>query len=123
VKSKLYRHVEAWHARRIHFDARQVMNALVAVPNHGGDFADPNLSAVCRVESTARIVAGEDGCKDHRAKDGLEPVIKRAINENGLGGRRLSRAQIGHALAWTSTAVHRESLQPQASASHPSVRA
>ncbi len=96
VKSKLHRHVDARHAGRIDFDARQVVNAPVAVPNHGGDFADPNLSAIGRAQSAARVQPERIVVKTIARKMGLNPssngqLMKTALDRPpGIGrGTRL----------------------------------
>src|ERR1700722_14270683 len=107
MKAQLHRHVEPRHASRIDLDPRKIVYPPVALANHRGDLADPDLRPVGRIKRATRMVARRDDRKDHRAKNCLEPLVERAIDENGLGGWRLRRASVHRASARTLPAARR----------------
>src|SRR6185437_13490230 len=108
VQAQLHRHVESRYSSCVDLNPRQVMDAPIALANHFGDFTDPDLCSVYRIERTSRVVARRDDCKGHRAEDRPESVIERAVDENSLGGWRLIRAQARHAVARTPSGTLRE---------------
>ena len=73
-------------------DSRQVVDAPIALANQTGNFDDPDFRAVSRIERAPRVVTRRDDGKYHRTEDRPEPVVKRAVDENGLGTGRISRA-------------------------------
>jgi len=73
------------------------MDAPIALANQPGNFSDPDFRAVCRIERASRVVARGDDGKYYRTEDRPEPAVERAVDENGLGAGRLSRALLHHA--------------------------
>ena len=104
--------VESRYAARVDLNARQVMDAVIALANHRSDLADSDFCSVCAIERASRVVTRRDDRKDHRTEDRLEFLVERAVNENRLGGKRLSRALVCHAVARTAPKMRRGWLEP-----------
>ena len=67
-------------------DTREIVDAPVAFTDHPSNLSDTDVRSVGLVERATRMVARRDDREDHRAQDRFELIIKRAIDEDGLGG-------------------------------------
>src|SRR5580658_4249939 len=106
VEPQLHRHVEPRQAAGADLDARKIVDAPVALPDHRSDLADPNLGAVSLIQRAAGIITRSYNNEHHRAQKRLELVVKGAIDEDGLG-RRLRPRPARHGIARTSSAGRR----------------
>lgn len=120
VKAPLHRHVESRNSGRGYFGSRQIMYAPIALADHLGNFADRDFRAVRRIKGTPRVIARCDDRKSHRTEDRLEPVVEAAVDENGLGSGRASRALLYHSIARTSSVARHGWLAQWRNADHVS---
>jgi len=68
---------------RIEAPRGKVVDAPVTVANHCGDFADAYLCAICEIQRASRMMVYRGNREDDCAKNRREPVVERAIYEDG----------------------------------------